>query len=68
MTTLNLNVPAMHCNHCVHTIKMELEEMDGVGNVGVDLDTKNVVVDFEPPATEEKVRDLLKEINYPAEE
>ncbi len=67
MAELNLNVPAMHCNHCVHTIKMELSEIDGVDEVAVNLDNNSVVVHFESPASETKILDLLKEINYPAE-
>jgi copper chaperone len=67
MENLNLNVPAMHCNHCVHTIKMELADLDGINQVDVNLDEKNVTVQFEAPATEMMIRDLFTEINYPAE-
>ena len=66
MNKLNLNVPAMHCHHCLHTIKMELSELEGVDAVNVDLDQKSVDIDFDDPATEAQIRDLLQEINYPA--
>ena len=60
-------VPSIHCKHCVHTIEMELGDLDGVKNVKADLEEKTVAVEFEAPATEEKITDLLKEINYPPE-
>lgn len=61
------NVPAMHCNHCVHTIEMELGEIEGVKSVSADLDSKTVQVEFEPPATLEGIIETLKEINFPPE-
>jgi copper chaperone len=60
-------VPAIHCEHCVHTIEMELGELEGVKNVKADLKEKTVQVTFEAPATEELVLGTLAEINYPAE-
>jgi copper ion binding protein len=61
------NVPAIHCKHCVHTIQMELEELDGVNKVHADLDSKTVEVEFDQPATLDTIVDTLKEINYPPE-
>jgi copper chaperone len=66
MTTVNYNIPSIHCMHCVHTIKMEVGELDGVLEVQGDYNTKQVMVTFEPPATTDKIESLLKEINYPA--
>ena len=67
MKNLELNVPAIHCSHCVHTIKMEISDLEGVEEVEVDLNSKKVSVKFDSPASEESIRDLLSEINYPAE-
>lgn len=66
MSIVTYHVPSIHCGHCVHTIKMELSELDGVQSVQADLGSKQVVVDFAPPATPEKIEQLLAEINYPA--
>ena len=66
MQTITFNVPAIHCNHCTHTVSMELSDLDGVTKVDADLDTKNVTVEFDEPATEQTLRDTLAEINYPA--
>ncbi len=66
MTTLTLSVPAISCGHCVHTIQNELSELEGVQSVQADAATKQVVVTFGAPATEQTVKALLAEINYPA--
>jgi copper chaperone CopZ len=46
---------------------MELADVDGVNQVDVNLDKKKVAVQFDEPATEIGIRDLLSEINYPPE-
>ncbi len=65
MEKIILKVPGISCGHCVHTIKMELSELMGVSEVDADVDTKLVTVEFESPATEAAITDLLREINYP---
>ena len=67
MTTITYDVPAMHCGHCTHTIEMELGELQGIQAVKADLDTKKVEVTFDTPASEEKIKALLAEIEYPVE-
>lgn len=67
MPSATFSIPNISCKHCVHTIKSEVSEMEGVKSVEASPDTKQAVVNFEAPATEEKIRSLLKEINYPAE-
>jgi len=67
MTTVTYNVPKIHCGHCVHTIKMELSDLEGVQTVSADMNTKQVVVTYDAPASEEKIESLLVEINYPAQ-
>ena len=65
MTTVTYDVPNISCWHCVHIIKMELSELDGVAKVEASESDQRVVVDFEPPATEDQLVAVLKEINYP---
>ena len=65
MTTVFYSVPAIHCEHCTHTIEMEVGELQGVQVVKADLDTKKVQITFDAPATEEKIKTLLAEIDYP---
>lgn len=65
MEKLTLNVPNINCMHCVHTITTEVGEMEGVKTVNADASQKKVTVEFDPPATSEKIKQLLAEINYP---
>lgn len=67
MTTVTYSIPAIHCGHCTHTIEMEVGELQGVHDVKADLNTKKVQITFEEPASEEKIKTLLAEIDYPAE-
>ena len=67
MQTVTYKVPGIHCNHCVHTIKMELSEMDGVQAVDANAESKKVTVEFDAPASPEKIESLLAEINYPVQ-
>ena len=67
MKNISYKVPAIHCNHCAHTIEMELSEFKGVESVQVDVNKKEIAVTYEQPASEQEIRDLLIEINYPPE-
>ncbi|MFH1765946.1 MAG: heavy-metal-associated domain-containing protein [Gemmatimonadota bacterium] len=40
MEQTNLRVPDMSCGHCVATVQVALERVDGVESVHVSLDTK----------------------------
>ena len=47
------------------SIQRELSEIEGVSNVKGDPDTKKVTVEYDAPATLEKVKSALEDINYP---
>ncbi len=66
MTTVTYTLPNISCKHCVHTIKMEVSELAGVQSVEADPQTKQAVITFDAPATEDAIKALLAEINYPA--
>jgi copper chaperone len=65
METIKFSVPSISCMHCVHTIQSEVADLVGVKSVKADAATKQVEVAFEAPATAEKIKSLMKEINYP---
>ncbi|HUS85234.1 MAG TPA: heavy-metal-associated domain-containing protein [Anaerolineales bacterium] len=65
MSTVSYEVPGISCGHCTHTIQTEVGELAGVKSVVASQSDKQVTVEFEPPATEEKIIGLLTEINYP---
>jgi copper chaperone CopZ len=48
------------------TIKRELGEIQGIKEVEGDATTKKITVQWDLPATLEKIKSTLKEINYPA--
>ena len=60
------SIPNISCGHCVMTIKNELSELPGVIAVDGSQEAKTVDVQWEAPATIEKIKATLKEINYPA--
>jgi copper chaperone len=65
MTTVKYQVPAINCMHCVHTIQTEVADLPGVSSVKADAVSKQVEIVFDAPASEEKIKALLVEINYP---
>jgi len=67
MAKQTFSVPNISCDHCVKTIRNELKEIGGVNLMDGDVDNKQIAVEYEEPATEEKIREKLREINYPAE-
>ncbi len=67
MEKTTLSIPNISCGHCVNTIKNELLEIDGVSSVDGDPEARQVTVAFDSPATIDKIRQALKEIDYPAE-
>jgi copper chaperone CopZ len=44
---------------------MEVSELEGVSLVEASQATQQVTVHYEPPATEERIKERLVEINYP---
>ena len=59
MTTVTYTVPAISCGHCTHTIETEVGELQGVQSVKADEATKKVVITFDRPADETKIKALL---------
>lgn len=65
MKSITYSIPSISCHHCVHTIESELSEMEGVKSVKADAGSKKATVEFDTPASEERIEALLTEINYP---
>ncbi len=66
MTTVTYSIPNINCGHCVHTIQTEVSELAGVTEVRASSQTKTAVITFDSPATDEAIKKLLTQINYPA--
>jgi copper ion binding protein len=65
MQTVTYSIPNISCKHCVHTITTELSDLSGVKSVQGEIEAKRVTVVFDAPATQEKIEQVLEEINYP---
>jgi copper chaperone len=65
MTTVTYSVPNISCEHCVHTIQTEVSDLAGIQRVKADAESKKVEIVFDAPASEDKIKALMKEINYP---
>ena len=67
MSKETLAIPNISCGHCVSAIEAELAEMEGVSSVKADAESKTVTVQWDAPASIERIRTTLTEINYPAQ-
>ncbi|MDD5368433.1 MAG: copper ion binding protein [Anaerolineaceae bacterium] len=67
MNTVTYTVPNISCKHCVHTIQNEIGDLQGVKTVNAELESKQVTVSFEAPATAEAIEKTMAEINYPVQ-
>jgi copper chaperone len=54
----------MSCQHCVKTVKKTLEEVDGITNVAVDLETGEVTFEETRPVDNELMREKIKKAGY----
>jgi len=65
MKTVTYSIPNISCGHCVHTIQSEVGELAGVMSVVADQNKQIATIMFDSPATEEQIKKLLAEIDYP---
>ena len=63
-TTSTWTVTGMTCGHCVASVTEELQEVDGVQDVAVTLETGEVVVTSAEPLTREAVEAAVTEAGY----
>ena len=65
MNTNKMNIPAISCGHCKLTVEREVSELTGISRAIVDVNLKQLTVEFESPATLVQIQGLLQEIGYP---
>lgn len=65
MSSKTFIVPSISCDHCTHTIETELADVAGVQSVKADVDSKQVSVTWQEPATWDTIVATLQEINFP---
>ena len=60
-----LNVDGITCGHCVDTIKEAVGRLDSVFSVDVDIENKQVVLEFdEKKGTPEDLIDKIEEVGF----
>ena len=65
MTQETIKVEGMSCMHCQMRVKKAVEAVEGVQKVDVNLQTKQVTVDFkEGEENLEKVKAAIRETGY----
>ena len=65
MTQETIKVEGMSCGHCQLRVKKAVEAVEGVQKAEVNLQTKQVVVEYEEgKANLEKVKAAIKEAGY----
>jgi copper chaperone CopZ len=65
MSSKTFTAPNISCGHCTRTIEMELGDLAGVMNVKAEIESKQVVVEWDTPASWDGIKDLLVEIGFP---
>jgi copper chaperone len=65
MTQEIIKVEGMSCMHCQLRVKKAVEAVEGVQKADVNLQTKQVTIDYEEgKANTEKVKDAIREAGY----
>lgn len=67
MANKKFKVEGMSCNHCVETIRKAVGVLAGVRNVSVDLEKKEVAIDYDERRTDlERVSATIAEAGFEA--
>ncbi len=68
MEQKTFKVPNIGCDGCVKTIEVEVGDIAGVSSVQGEVDSQQVTVQWDTPATWAQIKTTLEEIEYaPAE-
>ena len=64
MSTTTYTVSGMTCSHCVASVREEVGEIPGVGDVQVDLESGRLAVTSDRPVDVDQVRAAVEEAGY----
>ncbi|MEI6512259.1 MAG: heavy-metal-associated domain-containing protein [bacterium] len=66
MITVTLTIPEISCDACANSIQRVLAKTGGVSEVDVNVNKKQVTLDYDESETNEQViRDILTEAGFP---
>ena len=68
MQEKTIHISNISCNHCMVTIRRELEELEGVEVLGEDLKLKQLTIRWNKSKTWKDISKALSQIGYPAQE
>ncbi len=67
MTTVQLTIEGMTCEHCVKSVTQGLSSLEGVGNVEVRLDSGQATVEYDESLVgPDALRAKIAEVGYRA--
>lgn len=58
-------IPNISCAHCAHTIKQTLSQIQGVEDIEISIENKEVSIEFTDATSEESIIIALQKVNYP---
>jgi copper chaperone len=64
--TTTVTAPDITCGGCANAIKNAFGRVEGVGEVDVDVATKQVTVKHEPLIDRDRIVDVLDQAGFPA--
>ena len=64
MNTATYRVKGMSCDHCVQAIRRELALVDGVRDIGIELDAGLVTISSHEPLDDAAVQAAVEEAGY----
>ncbi len=67
MTTVTYLIPSINCGGCKRRLENWLGRIQGVQSAVVNVSTKQVVIAYGDPATEESIKNFLVSVNYPVQ-
>jgi copper chaperone CopZ len=65
MKDVTLNIPGIHCNHCIMTIKREAGFVDGADFVSGSVEDKTATFQVESDEALASLKAMLAEAGYP---
>jgi copper chaperone len=63
-TTTVIDVPEVHCNHCVESIEGALSVLTGVNDATVSLEDTNVTVEHTDAVSRDELVNVIEEQGY----
>ena len=59
-----ISIEGMSCMHCVKHVTDALNEIDGVSNVNVSLDTKSATIEADDKVKDEAIKAAIEDAGY----